>query len=60
MLQQGRRNSPIIADWEKQTQGRLTVSLKDSKRRMHFSIVSFVGRDEGVEVLRGFFVVSLA
>ena len=34
--------------------------LKDSKRRMRFSIVRFVDRDDGVEVLRGFFVVSLA
>ena len=33
---------------------------KDSKRRMHFSIVRFVSRDDGVEVLRGFFVVTLA
>ena len=33
---------------------------KDSKRRMRFSIVRFVDRDDGVEVLRGFFVVSLA
>jgi hypothetical protein len=33
---------------------------KDSKRRMHFSIVRFVGRGDGAEVLRGFFVVSLA
>ena len=60
MLNQGRWNSPIIADWEKQAQGRLTASLKDSKRRMHFSIVRFVDRDDGVEVLRGFFVVTLA
>jgi hypothetical protein len=33
---------------------------KDSKRRMRFSIVRFVDRDDGVEALRGFFVVPLA
>lgn len=40
--------------------GETSCFLKDSKRRMRFSTVRFVDRDDGVEVLRGFFVVSLA